>query len=109
MSDGSNLRNSFFFSGESCSCATAPAAERKSVQTTTRMISCSLRCVKSFHLSHLEEIRREQCEQCDHQQRDRRAVDEEFEFVLESVSFLYGIRLTVINGCRQAERRNLSI
>ena len=50
MSAGSNLRNSFFFSGESCSCANAPAAESNSVQTMSRMVFCVFKCVKSFHL-----------------------------------------------------------
>ena len=67
MSAGSNLRNSFIFSGGSCSCANAPAAENNSVKTTTRMVFCVLKCVKSFHLSHLQENRRDQPNQYDQQ------------------------------------------
>ena len=65
MSAGSYLRNSFIFSGESRSCANAPAAESNSVKTMTRMVFCVLKCVKSFHLSHLQENRRDQPNQCD--------------------------------------------
>ena len=53
MSAGSYLRNSFIFSGGSRSCANAPAAESNSVKTMPRMVFCVLKCVKSYHLSHL--------------------------------------------------------
>jgi hypothetical protein len=53
MSAGSYLRNSFIFSGESRSCANVPAAESNSVKPMPRMVFCVLKCVKSFHLSHL--------------------------------------------------------
>src|SRR5262249_3578180 len=108
MSAGSNLRNSFFFSGESCSCANVPAGS-KSVKTMSRTISFALKCVKSFHLSDLQENCRDQPDQCDQQQRDRHAVDDKSEFVFESFSFLYSVRLIIINGFRQTERRDLAI
>src|SRR5262245_21951379 len=63
MSAGSNLRNSCFFAGESCSCANAPAEESNNVKTMTSMVFCVLKCVKSFHLSHLQEDRRDQPDQ----------------------------------------------
>jgi hypothetical protein len=69
MSAGSNLRNSFNFSGESCSCAcscaNAPTVESNSVKTTARMVFCLLKCVKSFHLSHLQGDHRDQHSKCD--------------------------------------------
>jgi hypothetical protein len=69
MSAGSNLRNSFIFSGEicscACSCANAPTVESNSVKTTAGMVFCLLKCVKSFHLSHLQGDHRYQHSQCD--------------------------------------------
>ena len=69
ISTGSNLRNSFILSGGSCSCArscaNAPTAESNSVKTATRMVVCLLKCVKSFHLSHLQGDHRNQHSQCD--------------------------------------------
>ncbi len=69
MSAGSNLRTSFIFSGESCSCAcccaNTPTVERNSVKMTARMVFCLLKCVKSFHLSHLQGDHRYQHSQCD--------------------------------------------
>jgi hypothetical protein len=78
MSPGSNLRNSFFFSGESCVCAIAPEAESNNVNTTTGKVSCVLTCVSSFHCSHLKETNPNQREQRDKQERDRHSVDDEF-------------------------------
>src|SRR5262245_33897420 len=109
MSAGSNLRNSFFFSGESCSCANAPAEESKSAKTTTRTVSCVLKYVNSFHLSELQDNRSDQPDQCNQQQRDRHAVEDESEFVLESFSFLYSVRVIFTGGFRQIERRDLAI
>jgi hypothetical protein len=69
MSTGSNLRNSFILSGGSwscaCSCANVPTAESNSAKTTARMVVCLLKCVKSFHLSHLRGDHRNQHSQCD--------------------------------------------
>jgi hypothetical protein len=60
MSAGSNLRNSFFFSGESGDCANTPAPESKSVKPMPRMISFVFTCVKGFHRSRLKNNRRHQ-------------------------------------------------
>src|SRR6266536_5132088 len=109
MSAGSNLRSSFIFSGEICSCANAPAAESNSVKTMTRMVFCVLKCVKSFHLSHLQENRRDQPNQCDQQQGDRHAVADEPEFVFGSFSFLSSVGLIFIDGFRQIKRRDLAV